>query len=66
MNLNIKRIIGNNIKVKHILGGLYLGNLYSEGLTFGGHFVLVSACQDVENLLLYQQNVSNIGQNDLS
>ena len=35
-------------------------------LIFGGHFVLVSACQDVKILLLYQQNVANIGQNDLS
>ena len=46
---------------KHLLGGLYSGG----GLIFGGHFVLVSVCQDVKNLLLYQQNVDNIGRNDL-
>ena len=51
---------------KHILWGLYSGGLYSGGLIFGVHFVLVSACQDVKNLLSYQQNVDNIGQNDLS
>ena len=28
--------------------------------------MLVSAYQDLENLSLYQQNVDNIGQNDLS
>ena len=28
--------------------------------------MLVSARQDVKNLLSYQQNVDNIGQNDLS
>ena len=51
---------------KHILEDLYSGGLIFEGLIFGGLFLLVSACQDVKNLLLYQQNVDNIGQNDLS
>ena len=35
---------------KHFLGGLIFGwGLYSGGLTFGGHFVLVSEYQDLKN-----------------
>ena len=46
---------------KHILGGFYSGELI-----FGGHFVLVSAHQNLINVLSYQQNVDNRGHNNLS
>ena len=33
---------------KHFLGAYIRGGLYSGGLIFGGHFVLVSEYQDLE------------------